>query len=262
MFNGTIYSCFEGSVIMTTCPKDMSNLMVGDCKQKKLECDDKFENTLWCMDGILTTNIDVVCNSTFEFSYVYARSNETILECFEGSYPENLASFVPTTAKPATKQGELSFAANAYLLILRLLGKADFLDSTTEAPIVKDPREGLKEGETPWVPEAITFPPGLEVVDLQFKYSLEYQRKEVIDGEVKIVERQPVEADVEQAWLTLHAQQRIPLPPNVALVEKRNDTSTKEMRLLERKKSEAIVRNDQLVKKLLEKSWAQSMTQS
>jgi hypothetical protein len=42
---------------------------------------------------------------------------------------------------------------------LKLINRSDILEkSTATKPPIEDPRLGLKENETPWIPEALTIP--------------------------------------------------------------------------------------------------------
>lgn len=93
-----------------------------------------------------------------------------------------------------------------------------FGGSDDETP---NPREGLKEGQTPWEPEALTLPPNFEVPEQEYPFSLEYQLVRNVKGRNIVVKQHPVAETVEQNWLKLHLEYGVTLPPFVVKVPKR-----------------------------------------
>lgn len=247
--NGKVYTCIDDR-IQKSCP------IFGDDSRVNiqfLECDRNERPSTFCTDCELTSKSDVVCNSTFEYFDVSFQANKRVLECFSGLYPENLASFIPTTTVAAPVEKELSAEANIHIFLLKLIGMSDVLETTARQP-EKDPHEGLEEGQVPWTPEAMTFPPGFEVPATEYPFSLEYQLTETVDGQTKIIERRPVEESVEKEYLKLYFQHWVPLPPYIAVVPKREEVTTESSyisNIMSKENDRIRKKNDELIKEVV-----------
>lgn len=225
-FKDLFYFCFRDAILIS-CPDVVDNLPVDRCKNEMMTFDlNGSDSDFHALNGTLITNIDIVCNSTFPVIEKHLTLNSTtnVLECFPGLYPEKLSSFIPTTTTeaPTTTEKEMSLEAKVHMLMLDLIGLSDVYESSTKPSIVKDD-QGLKGNEEPWIPEALTFPPDFVIPEREYPFTLEYQLIEEVDGELKVIETQPVEASVEKEWLKLHFEHGVSLPPNVVKVEKRKE---------------------------------------
>lgn len=162
-----IYSCVNNSIAMS-CPRSLENSTIIDaCANKIMECDlaDSLEN-LFCTNATLVSRSGTLCNSTIVLNGTNVNETTTILNCYPGLLADKLTAFIPTTTTEApivtTTERSLSLGAKIHVFFLKLIGKSEVLkkETTTVAPSIKDdPRLGLKENETAWVPEALTIPP-------------------------------------------------------------------------------------------------------
>jgi hypothetical protein len=161
-----IYSCGNKS-IGVSCPRLFENTTIDECPNKTLSCDvaEGLEN-IFCTNATLMSRASLVCNSTTILNGININETTTILNCYPGSLPEKLASFIPTTEAPveATTEKSLSFGAKVHVFLLKLIGRSDVLEkkeTTTVLPPIteEDPRLALMGNETAWVPEALTIPP-------------------------------------------------------------------------------------------------------
>lgn len=162
-----IYSCVNNSIAMS-CPRSLENSTIIDaCANKIMECDlpESLEN-LFCTNATLVSRSGTLCNSTIVLNGTNVNETTTILNCYPGLLADKLTAFIPTTTTEAplvtTTEKNLSLGAKIHVFFLKLIGKSEVLkkETTTVAPSIEDdPRLGLKENETAWVPEALTIPP-------------------------------------------------------------------------------------------------------
>lgn len=158
---GEIYSC-ANNLITVSCPKKESSWFPGDCVEETIFCEKFLNENVYCTRGTLYGRKSYVCNSTT----IINETNTTILNCYQGQLPEKMASSIPTTTTEApittTTEKELSLGAYVHTFLMHLVGEGHVVENkptiTTTMSPEDDPRFGLKEGETPWIPEALTIP--------------------------------------------------------------------------------------------------------
>jgi hypothetical protein len=174
MFLLTSLSCIamelsgENNSILVSCPRSFENMVIDECLNKTMECDipESLDN-LYCLNATLISRQASMCNSTTVLNGTNVNETTTILNCYPGSISEKLASFVPTTTTAApimtTTEKQYSFGAKVHMFFLKIMGKSDILENkettTPMPPVYDDPRLGLSENETAWIPEALTIPP-------------------------------------------------------------------------------------------------------
>lgn len=152
------------------CPRTLENAtIIDECLNSVMTCDSKeLEETrdLHCTNATLISKTPIVCNSTIILNGTNVNETTTILNCYYGALPEKMAAFIPTTTTEApittTTEKSLSMGARIHIFFLKLVGKGEVVEkvtTTTMTPIEEDPRFGLKDNETLWVPEALTIPP-------------------------------------------------------------------------------------------------------
>lgn len=216
--SGNIYSCVE-NIIAIYCPRRVGFKTVDGCANKILECDkENSKDNLSCENGVLTASTDVVCNSTVVQFIPTLNETRKILQCFPGSYPKNLESFIPTTTEApvtATTKKELSFGTRIHNFFLGLFGVSDDDEVTLNKDVSSD------DSGNDWIPEALTLPPDYELPDQEYPFSLEYQLIRNVKGRTIVVKQHPVEESAEKVWLKLHFEHGVTLPPFVAKVPKK-----------------------------------------
>lgn len=166
---GEIYSCGADNAILISCPRTtFGDRVFDECRSKnqKLPCDSvSVIGPLFCENSTLYSVTPIVCESTSSSAITFIAEGttmtvtETILNCFYGQFPDPLASFVPTTEEPVTDKS-LSLGAKIHVFLLTIMGKNDVLNA--EASEIKQ-TQVLPPNATPWIPEALTIPPGEEI---------------------------------------------------------------------------------------------------
>lgn len=168
-----VYSCANQSIAIS-CPRTVENATTDVCTNTTMECDLKTGEleTYYCTNATLLSRASLVCNSTTILNGTNVNETTTILNCYRGSLPVKLASFIPTTTTTeapitTTTEKQLSLGARIHIFFVKLVGNGHILDTTTSAPTTTtalpidddDPRLQLSGNQTPWVPEALTIPP-------------------------------------------------------------------------------------------------------
>lgn len=227
--DGNIYSCVNSSIAIS-CPRQIGFKTIDKCANKTMQCDLKGSNEvpatdLSCSDGTLISTSDIACNSTV-FRYIMKlNQTRTVVQCFPGAYPKALVAFIPTTSTESTisktTEKQLSIDTKIYNFFLNLFGISKDETTSNEEISPDDHRDGLGEGESHWIPEALTLPPDFEVPEQEYPFSLEYQLTRKVKGRTIVVKQHPVDESVEKVWLKLHLEHGVTLPPFVAKIPKR-----------------------------------------
>jgi hypothetical protein len=134
--------------------RNVKNEFYKGCVNEVMQCDLKngiIEN-IYCSEGTLFSRSNMYCGESR--NDIYAGS---ILDCHDGKLPKNQTSFIPTTTSTTeypiftTTPKPLSLSANVHIFLLKMMGKSEVLETTTQESFPYPDSNA-------WHPEALTFP--------------------------------------------------------------------------------------------------------
>ena len=131
--NDTIYSCANEKISIDC----MDENGIGKCSSSSSDVECNFNNTIFCINETLYTNIEIFCN----------KSNGNVLECYFGHLPNDMASFIPTTKPRVQSKGQSGFE-RIYNYFMNLFGLS---------PAATDDTDTITSSN--WIPQALEIPP-------------------------------------------------------------------------------------------------------
>lgn len=130
IFNEKVYDCLLGeSILVSDFSWTRKPVEDGDHEIMR-QCDESEESCpkIYSKNGILLSKTDIYCDSTVKIG------NTKMINCFDGYLHPSLASRIPVfKTESSTTEKNLSFAAQVHVTILKMLGRYEVLEKSTEA---------------------------------------------------------------------------------------------------------------------------------
>lgn len=174
--NETTYSC-NNSTIIISCPKVFDNETFDECSSETMICGTlRADSAVYCASDTLLNRSPIFCNSTIVVSEEESDEPVTVLDCYEGELPSELAAYVPTTTteEPITiAENEHSFGSNLKSFFMKLFGASNTISepANTSESIFETTMLTQGGNETRWIPEALTMPPETKTLKTSNKTS-------------------------------------------------------------------------------------------
>ena len=224
-----IYSCVDETIV-TSCLMVFENSTDDkDCIDQIMKCDDQeTSGNLYCTNGTLLSQTQIVCNSTSVQNKTIAIETTTILNCYFESMAEAAATSIPVSVTGALISSQLSWKAKANIYYNDIVGTSKVVEKPT---IDEDPIHALNDNVTVWTTESLTIPPETHTSSTEAPFIYAYKvPKTFPNGTFGFVYIQFSENTVKS-----YERLKLKLPDYVEKIAIANEAKTKEVEKEEQK---------------------------